>query len=218
MVALSHTARQLTVLESSRPPLSPDALIVAIQTMRILALGHKLGASWSSFYWYFESCQDLLDQLLEYWRDKNIRLIIERAKRSAPSVTQAVPYATCLLAMTMAKMPTCGRVSSISCRSAIARDRRTHGKPAVAGAGQFAQLNRPRASGGRGRSLRALCRGDGRLSRVSHTNRISPIRPWGSSHRSDNAGHVHRDALGRSRNHRKDDTSCRRCGTPRHAP
>jgi len=61
-----------------------------VEGVRILVLGHKLGVSRSSFYWYFESRQDLLDQLLEYWRDKNTRFIIERAKRPAHSVTQAV--------------------------------------------------------------------------------------------------------------------------------
>jgi AcrR family transcriptional regulator len=61
-----------------------------VEGVRILALGQKLGVSRSSFYWYFESRQDLLDQLLEYWRNKNTRFIIERAKRPAPSVTQAV--------------------------------------------------------------------------------------------------------------------------------
>lgn len=61
-----------------------------VEGVRILALGQKLGVSRSSFYWYFESRQDLLDQLLEYWRNKNTRFIIERAKRPAPTVTQAV--------------------------------------------------------------------------------------------------------------------------------
>lgn len=75
-----------------------DWLQVALETLiaegvegvRILPLGHRLGVSRSSFYWYFQSRQDLLDQLLDHWRNKNTRFIIERAKRPAPSVTQAV--------------------------------------------------------------------------------------------------------------------------------
>ena len=68
-----------------------DTLISdGVEAVRILSLGQKLGVSRSSFYWYFESRQDLLDQLLEHWRNKNTRFIIERAKRPAPSVTQAV--------------------------------------------------------------------------------------------------------------------------------
>lgn len=61
-----------------------------VEGVRILALGQKLGVSRSSFYWYFKSRQDLLDQLLEHWRNKNTRFIVERAKRPAPTVTQAV--------------------------------------------------------------------------------------------------------------------------------
>lgn len=68
-----------------------DTLIAeGVEGVRILPLGHKLGVSRSSFYWYFKSRQDLLDQLLEHWRNKNTRFIIERARRPAPSVTQAV--------------------------------------------------------------------------------------------------------------------------------
>lgn len=61
-----------------------------VESVRILTLGQKLGVSRSSFYWYFESRQDLLDQLLEHWRNKNTRVIVERALRPAPSVTQGV--------------------------------------------------------------------------------------------------------------------------------
>lgn len=61
-----------------------------VESVRILTLGQKLGVSRSSFYWYFESRQDLLDQLLEHWRNRNTRFIVERALRPAPSVTQGV--------------------------------------------------------------------------------------------------------------------------------
>jgi AcrR family transcriptional regulator len=68
-----------------------DTLISdGVESVRILTLGHKLGVSRSSFYWYFESRQDLLDQLLELWRNKNTRFIVERALRPARSITQAV--------------------------------------------------------------------------------------------------------------------------------
>jgi AcrR family transcriptional regulator len=61
-----------------------------VESVRILTLGQKLGVSRSSFYWYFESRQDLLGQLLELWRSKNTRFIVERALRPAPSITQSV--------------------------------------------------------------------------------------------------------------------------------
>jgi AcrR family transcriptional regulator len=61
-----------------------------VEAVRVLALGQKLNVSRSSFYWYFKSRQDLLDQLLEHWRDNNTRFIVERAERPAASITQAV--------------------------------------------------------------------------------------------------------------------------------
>ncbi|WP_459090199.1 TetR/AcrR family transcriptional regulator [Mesorhizobium sp. A556] len=61
-----------------------------VEAVRVLALGQRLNVSRSSFYWYFKSRQDLLDQLLEYWRNNNTRFIVERAERPAASITQAV--------------------------------------------------------------------------------------------------------------------------------
>jgi AcrR family transcriptional regulator len=60
-----------------------------VEAVRILTLGQKLDVSRSSFYWYFKSRQDLLDQLLDHWRNNNTRFIVERAARPAPSITQA---------------------------------------------------------------------------------------------------------------------------------
>jgi AcrR family transcriptional regulator len=68
-----------------------DTLISdGVEGVRILTLGRRLGVSRSSFYWYFKSREDLLAQLLELWRDKNTRFIVERANRPAPSITQSV--------------------------------------------------------------------------------------------------------------------------------
>jgi AcrR family transcriptional regulator len=39
--------------------------------VKIVALGARLGVSRSSFYWYFESRQDLLDALLDAWEVRN---------------------------------------------------------------------------------------------------------------------------------------------------
>lgn len=71
--------------------LAQEILIASgVESVRILTLGRKLGVSRSSFYWYFESRQDLLDQLLERWRLHNTRAVVERALRPAPTITQAV--------------------------------------------------------------------------------------------------------------------------------
>ena len=61
-----------------------------VESVRILPLAQKLGVSRSSFYWYFRDRQDLLDQLLTLWRDKNTKGIIERARRTAPSIVRSI--------------------------------------------------------------------------------------------------------------------------------
>ena len=61
-----------------------------VESVRILPLAQKLGVSRSSFYWYFRDRQDLLDQLLSFWRDKNTKGIVERARRPAPTIVRSI--------------------------------------------------------------------------------------------------------------------------------
>ena len=61
-----------------------------VESVRVLTLGQKLGVSRSSFYWYFKSRQDLLDQLLEHWRDTNTRFIVEHAARPSATIVRGV--------------------------------------------------------------------------------------------------------------------------------
>lgn len=61
-----------------------------IGNVRVLTLGQKLGVSRSSFYWYFNSRQDLLDQLLKHWHDTNTTAIVERARRPAETIIMGV--------------------------------------------------------------------------------------------------------------------------------
>ena len=61
-----------------------------VESVRVLTLSEKLKVSRSSFYWYFDSHQDLLDQLLVHWRDTNTRAIVERARRKAATITEGV--------------------------------------------------------------------------------------------------------------------------------
>lgn len=61
-----------------------------VENVRVLVLGQKLGVSRSSFYWYFKSRQDLLDQLLAYWRDTNTRFIVEHALRPSATIIRGV--------------------------------------------------------------------------------------------------------------------------------
>jgi len=61
-----------------------------VENVKIAALATELGVSRSSFYWYFSDRQELLDALLEFWRNKNTSPIVERAQRPAPTITRAV--------------------------------------------------------------------------------------------------------------------------------
>lgn len=70
--------------------LARDVLVdQGVEAVRILSLGQTLGVSRSSFYWYFVSRQDLLDQLLQSWRENNTRHLVERASRPEPTITAA---------------------------------------------------------------------------------------------------------------------------------
>ncbi|MBL8584840.1 MAG: TetR/AcrR family transcriptional regulator [Rhizobiaceae bacterium] len=71
--------------------LALDTLISdGVENVRVLALGQKLQVSRSSFYWYFKSRQDLLDQLLDRWRDTNTRYIVEHAARPSATIIRGV--------------------------------------------------------------------------------------------------------------------------------
>lgn len=61
-----------------------------IGNVRVLTLGQKLGVSRSSFYWYFNSRQDLLDQLLKHWHETNTTAIVERARRPTETIIMGV--------------------------------------------------------------------------------------------------------------------------------
>lgn len=61
-----------------------------VERVRVLTLGQQLDVSRSSFYWYFKSRQDLLDQLLDHWRQTNTRFIVERAGRPSATVVRGV--------------------------------------------------------------------------------------------------------------------------------
>lgn len=75
-----------------------DWLDIALRTLvedgvdhvRILPLAQRLGVSRSSFYWYFESREDLLSRLLQVWQEKNTRGIIAQAERPSGSIAEAV--------------------------------------------------------------------------------------------------------------------------------
>ncbi|WP_323771264.1 TetR/AcrR family transcriptional regulator [Antarctobacter sp.] len=61
-----------------------------VQSVKILTIGTRLGVSRSSFYWYFQSRQDLLDQLLADWERTNTGVMIAYADLPAPTITAAL--------------------------------------------------------------------------------------------------------------------------------
>ncbi len=68
-----------------------DLLIAdGVESVRVQTLGQRLDVSRSSFYWYFKSREDLLDQLLEHWRQTNNHSIVERARRPSASAAEGV--------------------------------------------------------------------------------------------------------------------------------
>ena len=63
-----------------------------VSHVKVLTLANHLGVSRSSFYWYFRSREDLLDQLLERWEGQNTRAVLDQAdrnRRSGPVAGQA---------------------------------------------------------------------------------------------------------------------------------
>ena len=79
-------------------PRLPDWLAVAldllvsdgVEQVKVLTLGERLGVSRSSFYWYFQSRQDLLNALLDRWQETNTAAIEASASAPADTVTAAV--------------------------------------------------------------------------------------------------------------------------------
>ena len=61
-----------------------------VSQVKVLTLARSLGVSRSSFYWYFRSREDLLDQLLAGWEGQNTRAVLDHAARPAGNICRAV--------------------------------------------------------------------------------------------------------------------------------
>ncbi len=61
-----------------------------VSHVKVLTLAGELGVSRSSFYWYFRSRRDLLDQLLAMWEGQNTRAVLEHAGRPAGNICRGV--------------------------------------------------------------------------------------------------------------------------------
>ena len=73
--------------------LALDVLVSdGIGEVKVLKLADRLGVSRSSFYWYFESRQDLCDALLDHWDATNTAVILAHAEAPQPTITAAVAH------------------------------------------------------------------------------------------------------------------------------
>jgi AcrR family transcriptional regulator len=63
-----------------------------VSHVKVLTLASQLGVSRSSFYWYFKSRKDLLDQLLARWEGQNTRAVLDHAARPAGNICRAVMH------------------------------------------------------------------------------------------------------------------------------
>ena len=58
--------------------------------VKVLSISERLGVSRSSFYWYFKSRKELLEELLKTWEQSNTALLIEYTQKPAETITEAV--------------------------------------------------------------------------------------------------------------------------------
>ncbi len=61
-----------------------------VAEVKVLTIGSRLEVSRSSFYWYFKSRQDLLNQLLEDWERTNTGIMIAHSEMPADTITGAL--------------------------------------------------------------------------------------------------------------------------------
>lgn len=61
-----------------------------VAEVKVLSIGDRLGVSRSSFYWYFRSRNELLDELLAVWERTNTGSILAQAAAPAVTITAAV--------------------------------------------------------------------------------------------------------------------------------
>lgn len=68
-----------------------DALLESgIEAVKILPLARRLGLSRTSFYWFFEDREQLLEALVARWRDKNTSGIVGQSEAYAESLAEAM--------------------------------------------------------------------------------------------------------------------------------
>ncbi len=60
------------------------------EKVKVSLLSDKLNCARSSFYWYFVSRADLLDNLLQYWQDTNTAALVAQAQKPVASINMGL--------------------------------------------------------------------------------------------------------------------------------
>jgi AcrR family transcriptional regulator len=61
-----------------------------VDAVRIQPLAKKVNLSRTSFYWFFKDREELLDALVDLWREKNTGNLIKQARAYAESIAEAM--------------------------------------------------------------------------------------------------------------------------------
>ncbi|AQY65709.1 TetR/AcrR family transcriptional regulator [Pseudomonas veronii] len=61
-----------------------------VEAVRIMPLAKKLNISRTSFYWFFEDRESLLEALVQRWREKNTGNIVKKTEAYAETIVEAV--------------------------------------------------------------------------------------------------------------------------------
>ncbi|MCZ4430462.1 TetR/AcrR family transcriptional regulator [Agrobacterium sp. SOY23] len=61
-----------------------------VDSVKILPLAKKLKLSRTSFYWFFKDREELLDALVQKWRDKNTGNLVKQTEAYAESLAEAM--------------------------------------------------------------------------------------------------------------------------------
>ena len=61
-----------------------------VEHVKLATLAKSLGLSRTSFYWHFSDREDLLDALIQRWKEMNTDTLIGRTERYAETITEAM--------------------------------------------------------------------------------------------------------------------------------
>lgn len=87
---LSSTEPNRVPLESWLKAAYESLIESGIDAVKVLPLAKKLNISRTSFYWYFEDREALLNALIALWKNKNTENLIKQSNAYAESLSEAI--------------------------------------------------------------------------------------------------------------------------------